>query len=155
MFALCCFVVFSAACSVSFSTAKLGEMKLGTSKNPTTSMSSFKAEDEIFVAIPTEGAMGAHKVKFRLLADKVEGISAGSVAYKIEKELSVDGNQTVNFNFSVPGGFVPGSYNVEVSLAGEDGKELDKKSAAFTVTGAPKPAAEKKPAADQEDSEDK
>lgn len=148
-----CFVVFTMACS--FSTAKLGDVKLGTSKNPTTSMSTFKPEDEIFVVVSTEGSVGKHKVKFRLLTENVPGVAAGTVANKIENEITIEGNQTANFNFSVPGGFAAGTYKADVVLFAEDGKELDKKSAAFTVAGAPKPAAEKKPDADQEESEDK
>lgn len=138
IFALGILIAVSIACS--FSTANLGDLKFGKDKDATNAGTKFKPEDEIFAVTAVDNASGKNKVKFRLLFDKVEGAQSGSVAYKLEKELEVEGSRPIWFNFSVPGGIVPGSYKTEVILTGEDGKELDRKSGTFTVEGVAKPA---------------
>ncbi len=126
-------MLISLACS--FSTANLSEIKFGKDDSASSPSTKFKPEDEIFVVTSVNNAGGKNKVKFRLLFDDVEGAKSGTVAYKAEKELEVEGSREVYFNFSVQSGIVPGSYKTEVILTGEDGKELDRKTAAFTVSG--------------------
>ena len=123
----------SLACS--FSTANLSEIKFGKDDSASSPSTKFKPEDEIFVVTSVNNAGGKNKVKFRLLFDEVEGAKSGTLAYKAEKELEVEGSREVYFNFSVPSGIVPGSYKAEAVLLGEDGKELDRKTAMFTVSG--------------------
>ena len=124
-----------AGLACSFSTANLSEIKFGKDDSASSPSTKFKPEDEIFAVTSVNNAGGKNKVKFRLLFDEVEGAKSGTVAYKAEKELEVEGSREVYFNFSVPSGIVPGSYKTEVILTGEDGKELDRKTAAFTVSG--------------------
>jgi len=126
-------MLISLACS--FSTANLSEIKFGKDDSASNPSTKFKPEDEIFAVTSVNNAGGKNKVKFRLLFDEVEGAKSGTVAYKAEKELEVEGSREVFFNFSVQSGIVPGSYKTEVILTGEDGKELDRKTAAFTVSG--------------------
>ena len=126
-------MLVSLACS--FSTANLSEIKFGKDDSASSPSTKFKPEDEIFAVTSVNNAGGKNKVKFRLLFDEVEGAKSGTLAYKAEKELEVEGSREVYFNFSVPSGIVPGSYKTEVILTGEDGKELDRKTAAFTVSG--------------------
>ena len=127
--------IASAACSVGFSTANLSDLKFGKDKSASSAATNFKAEDEIFAVTAVNNASGKNKVKFRLLFDKVEGGQAGAVAYKFDKETPVEDSRAIWFNFSVPGGFVPGTYKVETVLSDEDGKELDRKTGNFTVAG--------------------
>ena len=127
-------MMVSLACS--FSTANLSEIKYGKDKSATSQSTKFNPEDEIFAVTSVNNAGGKNKVNFRLLFDDVEGGKPGAVAYKLDKELEVEGSRDVWFNFSVPGGMVPGSYITEAVLFGEDGKELDRKTAAFTISGA-------------------
>ncbi len=126
-------MLVSLACS--FSTANLSEIKFGKDNSATNPSTKFKPEDNIFVVTSVNNAGGKNKVKFRLLFDEVEGAKSGTLAYKAEKELEVEGSREVYFNFSVPSGIVPGSYKTEAILLGEDGKEFDRKTAAFTVNG--------------------
>ena len=125
-------MLVSLACS--FSTANLSEIKFGKDNSATNPITKFKPVDDIFVVTSVNNAGGKNKVRFRLLFDEVEGAKSGTVAYKAEKELEVEGSREVYFNFSVPGGIVPGSYRAEAVLLGEDGKELDRKTAGFTVS---------------------
>ena len=126
-------MLISLACS--FSTANLSEIKFGKDKSASNPSTTFKPEDEIFAVTSINNAGGKNKVHFRLLFDDVEGAKSGTVAYKLDKELEVEGSRDIWFNFTVPGGIVPGSYKTEAVLTGEDGKELDRKTAAFTVSG--------------------
>ena len=126
-------MLISLACS--FSAANLSEIKLGTDKSASDPSTKFKPEDEIFVVTSVNNAGGKNKVKFRLLFDDVEGAKSGTLAYKAEKELEVEGSREVHFSFSVASGIVPGSYQTEAVLLGEDGKEFDRKTATFTVSG--------------------
>jgi hypothetical protein len=126
-------MLISLACS--FSTANLSEIKFGKDDSASSPSTKFKPEDEIFTVTSVNNAGGKNKVKFRLLFDEVEGGKSGAVAYKAEKELEIEGSREVYFNFSVPGGIVPGSYKTEIILTGEDGKELDRKTATFTISG--------------------
>ena len=126
-------MLISLACS--FSTANLSEIKFGKDKSASNPSTTFKSEDEIFAVTSINNAGGKNKVHFRLLFDDVEGAKSGAVAYKLDKELEVEGSRDIWFNFTVPGGIVPGTYKTEAVLFGEDGKELDRKTAAFTISG--------------------
>ena len=145
LFALGILILASMACNFSVSTASLSDVKFGKDKTASSAATSFKPEDEIFAVTAVNGSVGKTKVKFRVLFDKVEGAQTGAVAYKIERELPVEGNGAVSFNFSLPGGFVPGAYQAEFVLIDEDGKELDRKTGNFTVEGASKSAKNNQP----------
>ena len=147
IFALGILVVVSMACSFSFSTAKLDNLKFGKEKTATPASTTFNPTDEIFVVTAVKNAVSKNKVKFRLLFDNVQGAAAGTVAYKIEKEVESPGADDVWFNFSVPSGMMPGIYKAEVVMTGEDGKELDRKTSSFTIKGDAPASAAKPPAA--------
>ncbi len=165
IFALGILILASMACNFSFSTANLSDLKFGKDKNASGAGTSFKPEDEIFAVTAVNNTSGKNKVKFRLLFDKVEGAQTGTVAYKVDKDLAVEDSSAVWLNFSVPGGFASGSYKVEAVLTGEDGKELDRKTGNFTVTGgntdktakpaAPSPDDTKTETDENKDSDDK
>lgn len=128
-------ILVSMACNFSFSTANLSELKFGKDKDANGAGATFNPNDLIFAVTAVNNASGKNKVKFRLLFDKVEGAQSGTVAYKLEKELPVEDSREVWFSFSVPSGFVPGSYKVEAVLTDEAGKELDRKTGNLTIAG--------------------
>ena len=133
IFALGFLILVSMACNFSVSTANLSDLKFGKDKDASGASTSFKPEDEIFVVTAVNNTSDKNKVKFRILFDKVEGEQAGTVAYKLDKELAVEDSRAVWFNFSLDEGFAPGTYKAEVVLTGEDGKEFDRKTGNFTV----------------------
>ncbi len=153
IFALGILILASMACNFSFSTASLSDVKFGKDKNAGGAATSFKSEDEIFAVTAVNNSISKNKVKFRVLFDKVEGAATGAVAYKIEKELAVEGNGAVSFNFSLPGGLAPGAYRAEFVMIDEDGKELDRKTGNFTIEGASGSAKPNQPSADKTDGE--
>lgn len=133
IFALGFLILVSMACNFSFSTANLSDLKFGKDKDASGASTSFKPADEIFVVTAVNNTSDKNKVKFRILFDKVEGEQAGTVAYKLDKELVVEDSRAIWFNFSLDDGLAPGTYKAEVVLTGEDGKELDRKTGNFTV----------------------
>lgn len=135
IFALGILILALMACNFNFTTANLSELKFSKDKDASSPSTNFKPEDEIFAVTAVNNTSSKNKVKFRLLFDKVEGAQTGAVAYKLEKELEVEDSRQVWFTFSVPTGFVPGTYKVEAVLTGEDGKEIDRKTGSFTVAG--------------------
>lgn len=129
-------VLIALACNFNYSTANLSDITLGKNKDADPASKTFKPGDEIFAVSSVNNTSSKNKVKFRLLFDDVEGAESGTVAYKLEKELDIEGSQKFWMNFSVPSGFVPGKYKVEFVLLDEDGeKEFDRKTATFTVKG--------------------
>lgn len=132
---LAALVLVSMACNFSVSTANLSDLKFGKDKDASSPSTTFKPEDEIYAVTSINNAGGKNKIKFRLLFDDVEDREAGALAHKLEREMEVEGSRDVWFAFSVPGGFSPGRYKTEAVLSGEDGKELDRKTATFTVSG--------------------
>lgn len=146
-------ILASIACS--FSTANLSELKFAKDKDGGGASTTFKPNDEIFAVTAVNNASGKNKVKFRVLFDKVEGEQTGTVAYKIDTDLDVDGSRPIWFNFSHPAGFISGTYKTEIVLTGDDGKELDRKTGSFTITGenSNKTAKPDTPASDETNSE--
>ena len=142
-------ILVSIACNFSVSTANLSDLKFGRDKEASNPTTTFDPEDEIFAVTSINNASGTNKVKFRLLFDDVEDRESGTLAHKLEREMEVEGSRDIWFTFSVPGGFFPGRYKTEAVLTGEDGKELDRKTSTFTISGGKtsnqtKPKAEKK-----------
>ena len=133
IFAVSFLILASMACSFNLSTANLSDLKFGKDKDASGASTSFKPEDEIFVVTAVNNASGKNKAKFRILFDKVAGEQAGTVAYKLDKELVVEDSRAIWFNFSLAEGLIPGTYTAEVVLTGEDGKEFDRKTGNFTV----------------------
>lgn len=126
-------LAISLGCNFSVGTANLDEIKFDKDESGSNSKTKFEQNDEIVAISNVNNAVGTNTVQFRLLFDNVEGAKSGTVAYKIQGEHKNDGSRKVFFTFSVPSGFVPGTYKCEMVLKGEDGKELDRKTANFTI----------------------
>jgi hypothetical protein len=126
-------LAFAAACS--FTTAKIGKLDFGKNDKATPSTTSFEMSDKIFAVTEVTGAMGKHKMKFKLSYEDVEGKKKGEEA--LSKEVEFEGNAAPFLSFNVPAG---GTYKVDVMLVDEAGKEIDKKSGTVTVKGSPAPA---------------
>jgi len=135
IFTLGALMIVALACNYSATTANLSDVKLGLDKTAAASKSTFDPTDEIFAVSALNNTSSKHKVKFRLLFDGVEGAESGTVAYKLDKDLDIEGSRDFWYTFSVPGvGFAPGKYKVEFVLMDEDGKkEIDRKALGFKV----------------------
>ena len=136
-FALGVLLAIALACSGSFTTANLSDIKLAKDKDATSPQTTFAPDDDIFAVSSLNNTSSKFKVKFRLLFDDVKGAESGSLAYKLDGELDIEGSRNFWFTISGPsGGFEPGKYKVEFVLMDENNeKEIDKKTAVFTIAG--------------------
>ncbi|MEZ5425809.1 MAG: hypothetical protein R2747_06065 [Pyrinomonadaceae bacterium] len=136
-----CLLAVALGCEFSATTANLSDIKLAKDKSASNPQTTFESGDEIFAVTALNNTSSKHKVKFRLLVVDVQGADPGTVAYKLDKEMEIDGARDFWYTFSVPGnGFVPGKYKVEFKLMDEKGeKEIQTKTAEFTIKGGKSP----------------
>jgi hypothetical protein len=126
----------SLACSASFTTANLSELKFGKNEKANPASESFKPADKIFIVSEVNNTSDKHSVKFRLLFDDVKGQKAGAMVPGAETTIEAPGSSDVHFSVALPGGFPSGTYKAEAVLFDADGKkEIDRKEGTFTVAG--------------------
>ncbi|HEX8396886.1 MAG TPA: hypothetical protein VF644_05640 [Pyrinomonadaceae bacterium] len=129
-------MLVSLACSASFTTANLSELKFGKNEKANPASESFKPADKIFVVSEVNNTSDKHSVKFRLLFDDVKGQKAGAMVPGAETTIEAPGSSAVHFSVALPGGFPSGTYKAEAVLFDADGKkEIDRKEGTFTVAG--------------------
>jgi hypothetical protein len=129
-------MLVSLACSASFTTANLSELKFGKNEKANPASQSFKPADKIFVVSEVNNTSDKHSVKFRLLFDDVKGQKAGAMVPGAETTIEAPGSSAVHFSIALPGGFPSGTYKAEAVLFDADGKkEIDRKEGTFTVAG--------------------
>ncbi|MBK7705756.1 MAG: hypothetical protein IPN69_24600 [Acidobacteria bacterium] len=127
---VCVFVALAAGCS--FTTAKIAKLDFGKNDKASPSTTSFEMSDKIFAVTEVSGAMGKHKMKFKISYEDVAGKKKGEEA--LSKEIEFDGSAAPYLSFNVPAG---GTYKVDATLLDETGKEIETKSGTVTVKGAP------------------
>ncbi|HEV2913489.1 MAG TPA: hypothetical protein VGX92_09420 [Pyrinomonadaceae bacterium] len=124
------------ACSGSFTTANISSLKLGKDSDIKTETNEFKPGDVVYAVAQISNTSDKHKVKARVLFDDVQGQDSGKVVPGLETSLDVPGARPVILNFTGPAkNWAAGRYKVEVVMSDDAGKEIDKKSATFTVAG--------------------
>lgn len=126
--ALSVLVFIAMACNASFTTANISSLTFGKNDKAEPATTSFNAGEKIFVVAAISGAMGKHKVRF-----KVENASGGT---PLTKEIDMPGSGTAYLEVTNASG---GEYKAEAALLDESGKEVDKKSGTFSVKGDSKP----------------
>ncbi|HNQ13982.1 MAG TPA: hypothetical protein PKM58_00375 [Pyrinomonadaceae bacterium] len=134
MIVLLAAVALGAACSFSFTTAKIESLAFGKNDKATPAATSFDQSDKIFAVTNVTGAMGKHKMKFKVTYEDVAGKKKGEEA--LSKEVEFEGSASPYLSLTVPAG---GTYKVEATLLDDTGKQIDTKSGTITVKGAPAP----------------
>lgn len=126
------------ACNYSFTTANISKLKIGKDKDVKTETDKFGPKDTVYGVATVSNTSNKQKVKIRLLYDDVKGQDSGKLFPGTEASSVISGASDVPLNFSPPaGGWANGRYKVEFSMYDEEGnKEVDKKTATFTVSGA-------------------
>jgi hypothetical protein len=128
------------ACNFSATTANLSSLKLGKDEEVKTETNEFKPGDVVYAVAQVSNTSDTHKIKARVLYD--DGPDSGKVVRGLETSLEVPGARPVVLNFTGPGKNWPnGRYKVEVTMLNkDDDKQIDQKTATFTVTGGSAPA---------------
>jgi hypothetical protein len=123
------------ACNFSASTANISSLKLAKDKDGKTETTTFEPNDTVYAIAEISNVPSKVKVKGRVIVDDVEGQKSGDTIPGTEKDLDFESSGTATFNYSVPGtGWPKGKYKLEVTMTDKDGKQLDQKTANFTVS---------------------
>lgn len=150
IFALSLLVAIAAACSGSFSTANISELKFGKNNKADPATTSFNTGEDIYaLATVSNVPEGKYQLTWKITYDNVQGKSKGGEVGT--NTVDFEGSKQLWQSFSSP---LPGEYGVEATLSDAEGKKIDSKSGKLTIKGsAPTaPSAEDKKKADTDDS---
>lgn len=143
-------IFVAAACSGSFTTANISELKFGNNQKADPSATSFKTGEDIYAVAAVSNASGKNKLNFKITYENVQGKGKGEVVG--QKSTDVEGSMILWQQFSSP---LPGEYKVVATLSDESGKQIGERFGTVTITGtapaAAPPTSDKKKSDDDED----
>ena len=143
IFAIGILVFVAVACSGSFSTANISELKFGKNEKAEPATTSFNTGENIYAVAAVSNASGKNKLTFKVTYENVPGKGKGEEVGN--KTTDVEGSMILWQQFSSP---LPGEFKVEATLSDDTGKQIDSKSGTVTVKGsaptAPSAADDKK-----------
>lgn len=126
--ALALLIIVALACSGSFNTANISELKFGATKDASPSSTTFKTGDDVYAVATVSNASGKLKLTWRVTYEdappKAKGEEVGN------KTMDFEGSSQLWQQFSSP---IPGEYKVEATLTDESGKKLDSKSGTVKI----------------------
>jgi hypothetical protein len=129
-------VLFGVAlgCNFSATTANISSVKLGKDKAVSSETSTFSPGDTIYAVATVANSPGKVKVKGLVAFDDVSGQTAGPVP-GADATVDLPGSGTATFTFTPPSvGWPAGKYKIEVTMTDDSGKQVDQKTATFTVS---------------------
>lgn len=127
-------VVVALACKFSATTANISSVKLGKDKAVSSETSTFAPGDTIYAVATVANSPGKVKVKGLVAFDDVSGQTAGPVP-GADATVDLPGSGTATFTFTPPSvGWPAGKYKIEVTMTDDSGKQVDQKTATFTVS---------------------
>jgi hypothetical protein len=112
----------------------MNEIQISGDESGTPEKTVFKTNEKIYVVVRFLGIPEAEGLKFRLVADEVEGVEAGeSLDGEVYKTDKGDGG-VVPFTLTPgPDGWKRGTYHVELNLITEDGESRTLKTRDLTI----------------------
>jgi hypothetical protein len=121
-------------CNFSATTANISSVKLGKDKAVSSETSTFAPSDTIYAVGTVSNSPGKVKVKGVVAFDDVSGQTAGPVR-GAEATVDLPGSGTATFTFTPPTvGWPAGKYKLEITMTDDNGKQVDQKTATFTVS---------------------
>jgi hypothetical protein len=127
------------ACSGSFTTAKIGDLKFGKNNKAEPSSTSFNTGEDIYaLATVTNAPDSKFKLTWRITYENVPGKGKGEEVGT--NTVDFEGSKQLWQSFSSP---LPGEYKVEVTLSDADGKQIETKSGTLSVKGDAVPKTDK------------
>jgi hypothetical protein len=121
-------------CNFSATTANLSSVKIGKDKAVSSETSTFAPSDTIYAVGTVSNSPGKVKVKGVVAFDDVSGQTAGPVP-GADATIDLPGSGTATFTFTPPAvGWPAGKYKIEITLTDDSGKQVDQKTATFTVS---------------------
>lgn len=138
-----------AACSGSFTTANISELKFSKNEKGEPAATSFNTGENIYAVTTVANASGKNKLTFKITYENVPGKGKGEEIGS--KTTDVEGSMMLWQQFSSP---LPGDYKVEATLNDESGKKIDSKSGTVKITGSAPAASDAKKSDDNKDEDD-
>lgn len=122
------------SCKFGATTANISSVKVGKDKPVSSETSTFAPSDTIYAVGTVSNSPGKVKVKGVVAFDDVSGQTAGPVP-GAEATVELPGSGTATFTFTPPTiGWPAGKYKIEVTMTDDNGKQVDQKTATFTVS---------------------
>jgi hypothetical protein len=120
-----------AACNVSATTAKLGDIKLGNDADISTPATTFSHDDTVYAKTAVQYNGGTVTVQWHLFAVDVPGTAPGELD-NAKASADVEGNGAASYHIKPGSGWPPGSYKIEADML-YSGSQKDQKTVNFTV----------------------
>ena len=121
-------------CNFSATTANISSVKVGKDKAVSSETSGFAPSDTLYSVATISNAPGKVSVKGVVAFVDVSGQTAGPVR-GAEATVELPGSGTATFTFTPPAvGWPAGKYKLEVTITDDNGKQIDQKTASFTVS---------------------
>lgn len=139
IFALGLLIFVAAACSGSFTTANISELKFGKNDKADPATTTFNTGEDIYAVATVANASGKYKLNWKVTYDNVQGKSKGEEVGT--KSMDFEGSTRLWQTFSTG---LPGEYKVEATLVDDTGKTIEAKSGTVSVKGAAPAKDEKK-----------
>ena len=128
-------LILTTACGCEFTSANISSLKLSRDKEGTVETNTFAPGDTIYAKATVSNVPSKVTLKFRLVAEKVEGEAENLPVPGTEysREFPTDGWAT--YNVTAPTrGWPAGKYRLEVRMFVESGAQKDQRDAIFTVS---------------------
>lgn len=124
-----------AGCKVSCTTANISSFKISKDEEANVETKEFAPTDVVYAKATVSNSASNITLKFRLIAEKVEGLQENFSIPNTEKSLDLPSSGYATYHVKPPtSGWPAGRYRIEVVML-YSGDEKDKKSDTFTVKG--------------------
>ncbi len=127
-------LLFVAGCKVSCTTANISSLKFSKDKEGTAQTNSFAAGDTVYAIATVSNNPGKVTIKFRLFAEKVEGMQDNAPVPNLDVSVDVPGDGSGIYTLKPSGAWAPGRYRVEAVML-YNGEQKDQETGTFTATG--------------------
>lgn len=127
-------VIVALACSGSFTTANISELKFGKNDKADPALTIFEPGDDIYVLATVSNASGKYKLNWRITYENVPGKGKGEEIGT--NSIDFEGSKQLWQQFTSPR---PGEYKAEATLTDDTGKKIDSKSGTITIKGGKAP----------------
>jgi hypothetical protein len=123
-----------AACSVSFTTAHISDLKIFKDKAKQHAVDSFTPQDTIYAQAIVANAAEKVTLKWQLVTEDVQGTKKNATVPSLDTSIDLAGDGQGNYTLTPPdNGWPLGKYRIEVGMFIEGGDRKDFKTIAFEV----------------------
>ena len=124
-----------AACSGSVSTAHIGSLQIGSSKDFTTETTTFGPQDVVYAKATGSNLPNPITLKAQVVAEAVTGEASNAPIPQLDQSFDLASDGTVTLTYTPPAaGWPTGTYKIVVTMM-DGATQRDQKSEEFKVAG--------------------